>query len=139
MSAGGVRTLGVVGAGNMGSGIAQKMATEGFAVVLVDLDEAKAARGLRTIEATLAEGVARGLFTAERAAAIAARVRATARLRGPAPTRTSWSRPCSRTSASSGDVFAELERVCRPDAILATNTSSFAVADLAAASARPER
>ena len=42
--------LAVVGAGNMGSGIAQKMATEGFSVMLVDLDDEKVARGLSTIE-----------------------------------------------------------------------------------------
>src|SRR5947208_675350 len=48
------RTLAVVGAGNMGSGIAQKMATEGFDVVLVDVDEERVARGLKTIDRVLA-------------------------------------------------------------------------------------
>ena len=47
--------LGVVGAGNMGSGIAQKMATEGFEVVLVDVDDARVAAGMSTIERTLKE------------------------------------------------------------------------------------
>ena len=71
--------LGVVGAGNMGSGIAQKMATEGFDVILVDLDEAKAARGLESIRRTLADGVARRIFTEDAAAEILSRVRATGR------------------------------------------------------------
>ena len=47
-----IRTLAVIGAGNMGSGIAQKMATEGFPVILVDLYDDKVARGLAIIERT---------------------------------------------------------------------------------------
>src|SRR6059036_1628428 len=68
------RTLGVVGAGNMGSGIAQKMATEGFDVVLVDVDDERVARGLANIQATLAEAIERRMLGAEEAAAGAARV-----------------------------------------------------------------
>jgi len=52
-----IRSIAVIGAGNMGSGIAQKAATEGFPVVLVDLDDEKVARGLATIEKTRAAGV----------------------------------------------------------------------------------
>ena len=48
-----VRILAVIGAGNMGSGIAQKAATEGFPVILVDLDDAKVARGLAIISCTV--------------------------------------------------------------------------------------
>ena len=62
--------LAVVGAGNMGSGIAQKMATEGFSVILVDLDDEKVARGMSIIERTLKDGVERRIFTAAQAAAI---------------------------------------------------------------------
>ena len=58
----GLRKLAVIGAGNMGSGIAQKMATEGFQVELVDLDDEKVARGLSSIKQTLAEGVERKIF-----------------------------------------------------------------------------
>ena len=69
------RTIGVVGAGNMGSGIAQKIATEGFDVVLVDVDEAAAQRGLKRIRSLLREGVERRVFTQQAADAIASRVR----------------------------------------------------------------
>src|SRR5437764_9137860 len=71
--------LGVVGAGNMGSGIAQKMATEGFDVVLIDVDDAKVARGIGTIERTLNEAVARGIMRADRTTAIRSRVHGTSR------------------------------------------------------------
>src|SRR5262245_35972745 len=69
--------LGVVGAGNMGSGIAQKMASEGFKVVLVDLDDEKVARGVASIRRTLAEGVERKIFKPADAEAIQARVTGT--------------------------------------------------------------
>ena len=72
-------TLAVVGAGNMGSGIAQKMAAEGFDVLLLDLDAEKIASGLATIERTLKEAVDRGIMRAERSVGIRERVRGTTR------------------------------------------------------------
>jgi len=59
------RRIGVVGAGNMGSGIAQKCATEGFEVVLVDMNEEAAQRGKARIDELLQEGVARKVFTGD--------------------------------------------------------------------------
>ncbi len=56
------RRLAVVGAGNMGSGIAQKMATEGFDVVMVDLNDEQVERGVEIIAKTLQEGVERRIF-----------------------------------------------------------------------------
>jgi enoyl-CoA hydratase/3-hydroxyacyl-CoA dehydrogenase len=122
----------------MGSGIAQKMAAEGFDVVMVDLDDEKTARGLRAIEQTLAEGVERRLFTADAAQAIRQRVHAT-----------TWFEELAGADlvveavfedlAIKRQVFANLERVCGPDTILATNTSSFSVADVAAETKTPGR
>src|SRR5438093_11221809 len=74
-----LRVLGVVGAGNMGSGIAQKMATEGFDVMLLDVDDEKVARGLGTIERTLKEAVDRGIMRADRTRAIRDRIQGTTR------------------------------------------------------------
>src|SRR6187402_400559 len=73
------RRLGVVGAGNMGSGIAQKMATEGCEVVLADVDTGKVARGVSLIEATLWDGVARKLFGEADVPRIMGRIHGTAR------------------------------------------------------------
>src|SRR5882672_11318974 len=133
-----VRTLAVIGAGNMGSGIAQKAATEGFPVILVDVDDAKVARGLAIIEKTLADGVERKIFRPDMAAAIRERITGTA----------DWS-TLSDVDLVVEAVFEDLdvkeqvmkrlEEVCRKDAILATNTSSFLVSDLAKAMAYPER
>jgi enoyl-CoA hydratase/3-hydroxyacyl-CoA dehydrogenase len=130
--------LGVVGAGNMGSGIAQKMASEGFTVILVDLDEEKVARGVASIRKTLTEGVERRIFKPADAEAIQSRVTGT----------TDWERlrpvDCVVEAVFEDlrvkqEVFARLSSVCRPDALLASNTSSFAVADLASVSKNPER
>jgi enoyl-CoA hydratase/3-hydroxyacyl-CoA dehydrogenase len=133
-----MNVLGVVGAGNMGSGIAQKMATEGFAVVLVDLNEAKVERGLAAIESTLAEGVTRRIFKAERAAGIFGRIRGATSYDALAEADLVVEAVFEDLGVKKA-VFAGLDRACRSDAILATNTSSFSVAELAAATVHRER
>jgi enoyl-CoA hydratase/3-hydroxyacyl-CoA dehydrogenase len=134
----GFSQLAVVGAGNMGSGIAQKMATEGFNVILVDLDDDKVARGMGIIERTLNDGVTRGIFTAADVAAILGRLRGTSRFDDLAAADLVVE-AVFEDFAIKQDVFARLDRVCRPDAILGTNTSSYSVTELAAATNRPER
>ena len=130
--------LAVIGAGNMGSGIAQKMASEGFDVTLVDLDDEKVQRGLEIIRNTLAEGVERKIFSTDEAAAIQTRIHGTA----------DWSELADvdlvveavfEDLGVKRNVFERLEGVCRPDAILATNTSSFLVSDLGDTAKHPER
>ena len=122
----------------MGSGIAQKMATEGFDVVLVDVDDEKVARGIATIERTLKEAVDRGIMRADRTAAIRDRVRGTSRFEDLADVDLVVE-AVFEDRAVKQDVFRRLEAVCRPDAILATNTSSFLVSEIASALKRPGR
>src|SRR5262252_4183476 len=133
-----LRTLAVVGAGNMGSGIAQKMATEGFDVVLVDVDDEKVARGVATIDRTLKEAVDRGIMRADRTSAIRDRVHGTSRFDdlGDADLVVE---AVFEDHALKQEVFRKLESVCRPDAILATNTSSYLVTDIASALKTPQR
>ena len=130
--------LAVVGAGNMGSGIAQKMATEGFAVTLVDLDDEKVARGLGIIEKTLGDGVGRGVFSAGEASGIQSRIAGTSRFEDLADADLVVEAVFENLEIKK-QVFQRLGEVCRPDAILGTNTSSYAVTELAAATTRPER
>lgn len=132
------RPIGVVGAGNMGSGIAQKIATEGFDVILADVDRTAAERGVERIRKLLGEGVERKIFTAERAEAIAARVRPAADLAN--------CENCDLVIEAvfedldvKRDLFRKLDAVCAPHTRLATNTSSFYVRDVAAATKRPDR
>jgi enoyl-CoA hydratase/3-hydroxyacyl-CoA dehydrogenase len=133
-----LRALAVVGAGNMGSGIAQKMASEGFHVTIADVDDAKVARGLDIIERTLHEGVARGVFTTDQAADSMARIRATSRIEDLGDADLIVEAVFEDFDVKK-DVFQRLDQVCRPDAILATNTSSYSVTALAAVTRRPER
>jgi enoyl-CoA hydratase / 3-hydroxyacyl-CoA dehydrogenase len=132
------KRLAVVGAGNMGSGIAQKMATEGFRVVLVDVDDEKVARGVRIIEQTLHDGVARKLFTPEGVSRILQRISGTSRFDDLADVDLVVEAVFEDFEIKK-EVFRRLDRVCKSDAILATNTSSYSVGELATATARPER
>ncbi len=134
----GFGTLAVIGAGNMGAGIAQKMATEGFDVVLVDLDDKKVERGLNGIRKSLDEGVERKIFRPEQAEAIFRRVRGTS----------NWDQLAGVDLVVEAvfedfevkkEVFEKLDRICRPDTILGTNTSSMSVTRLADATRHPER
>ena len=122
----------------MGSGIAQKAAAEGFPVILVDLDEEKVARGLSIVERTLDEAVRRKIHRPEESAAIRQRITGTA----------DWSKLSGVDLAVEAvfedlgvkrRVFQRLEEVVRPETILATNTSSFLVSDLARDLTHPER
>ncbi len=133
-----LRTLAVVGAGNMGSGIAQKMATEGFRVLLVDLNEEALARGMTNIKTTLAEAVERKIMNAKTADEIAERLEGTC----------DWSRIAEAELVVEAvfedlevkrSVFKKLSEHARPDAILGTNTSSFFVRDVASVVTNPER
>jgi len=130
--------LGVVGAGNMGSGIAQKMATEGHPVVLVDVDQEQVDRGMQRIADTLAEGVERKLFKPEQAEAIRARVQGSSDFSALAH--------CDlvleavfEDLAVKHDVFRRLDETCVETTILATNTSSFTVSELAQVTRRADR
>ena len=133
-----IRSLAVVGAGNMGSGIAQKIATSCFPVLRVDRGEAEVERGLAIIEKTLAEGVARKVFKPEQAEAIRGRIRGTTDYADLADTDLVVEAVFEDLGVKR-DVFQKLAKVCRPDAILGTNTSSFAVSDLAEGLSNPER
>src|SRR5260221_6710323 len=112
-----LEALGVVGAGNMGSGIAEKMPTDGFPVTLVDVDAERVARGLAGIEQILAEGVERRIFRADEARAIRGRVRGTTRFEDLANVDLVVEAVFEDLQVKQG-VFARLDRVCRPDAIL---------------------
>src|ERR1700722_19791422 len=132
------RQLAVVGAGNMGSGIAQKLATEGFPVILVDVDAERVDRGLKSIDRMLAEAVERRVMPADRAATIRARVRGTAHL-GDVAGADLVIEAIFEDRAVKQDLFRRLDALCAPDAILATNTSSYLVSEIASVVRDPSR
>ena len=132
------KTLCVVGAGNMGSGIAQKMATEGFEVIVLDLSEGQVAKGLAGIDKTLSEGVERKVFKPDQAKAIRGRIRGTTRWEDLADVDLLVEAVFEDLDVKQS-VFAKAEAHTRPDTILATNTSSFLVTDVALGVKRRER
>ena len=125
----------VVGAGQMGSGIAQVAAVAGYDVTLVDVEPKQLARALSGIEASLAKLVEKGKVDADDAGAALGRI-TTAAEPGPAGI---------AIEAATEDIdlklriFAGLDRAAGDGAVLASNTSSIPITRLAAATSRPER
>ena len=118
--------IGVVGAGNMGSGIAQKYATEGFRVVVLDMSDEAAQRGRERVAQTLEEGVARKIFSPEKAAAILERMTFTAD-RNELKDASLIVEAIFEDKNIKRELFAALDALCGPETLLATNTSSFYV------------
>ena len=133
-----LQTIGVIGAGTMGSGIAQVCALAGLPVVMVDIDETRIARGRDAV----ANGLDR-LLKREKLSA-ADREAALGRLRG--ATDYGALRDCDLVIEAATEneglklkILQQVNTLVREDAILATNTSSISITSLAAATGRPER
>ncbi len=134
----GVKTIGVVGAGTMGAGVAQAFAAAGFPVRLQDIGEAPLGRAMAAIKKSLERLVARGkLAPADKDAALR-RVAPTLKIDGLSDCDVVVEAVLERFDIKKA-VMADLDRVCRADAILATNTSSISVTRIAATSKIPGR
>jgi 3-hydroxyacyl-CoA dehydrogenase len=130
-----VKSVGVLGAGTMGAGIAISLATAGFEVTLVDTQESALAAGRQRIRSTLEASVQKGRLDAGAAAAAVARVR-TSREMGALAALDLVIEAVFESLAVKQEVFATLGRVCRPGAVLATNTSTLDIDAIAAPSGR---
>jgi 3-hydroxybutyryl-CoA dehydrogenase len=133
-----MKKIGVVGAGQMGNGIAHVAALAGHSVLLYDLSADRVQAGLATIDGNLARQVASGRITeADRKAAIS-RIKA-------APSFDAFGEvdfaieSVAENETVKRKVFADLSPALKPEAILATNTSSISITRLAASTDRPER
>jgi len=133
-----INKIAVIGAGNMGSGIAQKIAQEGLNVVMVDMREEFIDRGLDTIRKTLQQGVARKLFKPEQVDAALARITGTTDFSAVADADVVIEAVFEDKQVKS-DLFKKLDQICSTKTILATNTSSFYVHEFAEQTSRPDR
>lgn len=133
-----VRTVGVVGGGTMGVGIAAAFRNAGFAVILSERDQPLVEGGLANTHAVFRATAQRGLITAKEAAARAAGVTGCAGLEGLAPCDLVVEAVFEDLSVKRS-VFAELAAVCRADALLATNTSYIDPRQIAEGLPAPER
>lgn len=129
----------VVGAGQMGAGIAQVMAQAGLAVVLRDMDRSLVDRGLARIDATLAKGVEKGRLTAEVKAEILGRIRGTVALDAAAADVDLVVEAVVEKLEVKREIFRELDRLCPERTVFASNTSSLPITTLAATCDRPRR
>jgi 3-hydroxybutyryl-CoA dehydrogenase len=127
----------VVGAGLMGSGIAQVAAVNGWSVTLRDVTETALGRGMQSIEKSLRRFAEKGTISAEDRDAAVSRITTTTDLDAAAEADFVVEAVFEKLEIKS-EVFAALDRVCRDDVVLATNTSAIPITKIAAATQRPE-
>jgi enoyl-CoA hydratase/3-hydroxyacyl-CoA dehydrogenase len=133
-----INKIGVIGAGNMGSGIAQKIAQEGLNVVVVDIKDEYVERGLGIIKQLLGEGVERKIFTPGQVEEIFSRITGTTDFSAVANADLVIEAVFEDKQVKS-DLFKKLDQLCAEKTILATNTSSFFVREFAEQTSRPDR
>jgi 3-hydroxybutyryl-CoA dehydrogenase len=133
-----IARLGVVGAGQMGRGIAQVAAAAGLEVVIADASAELAVKGCARLGADLDRLVAKGKLAAAEREALGKRLRAGTGLADLGEVDLVVEAAVEETNAKQA-IFAELDKVCRPGVILASNTSSISITALAARTGRPER
>jgi 3-hydroxybutyryl-CoA dehydrogenase len=133
-----IRTVGVVGLGTMGAGIAQVAVQSGFPTVGRDVSDELTASGRATIDRYLSRGVEKGRLTEDERDAALAQLSLTTELSSLAGCDLVIEAVLEELELKR-EVFAELDRICRPDAVLATNTSALSVGEIAGATERPER
>jgi len=130
--------LGVVGAGTMGSGIAQVFATFGHEVLMVDVNEELVSRGKAAVEKSLARFVKKEKITAEKAQEIGSRIRTSTKLADLAKADLVVEAIIEDEDIKR-KLFADLDAAVQPSAILASNTSSIWITKIAAATKRPDK
>ena len=129
--------LAVVGAGLMGSGIAQVAAQAGWQVTVRDVDDASLNRGLAAIRDSLGRFAAKGKISSDDVEATLGRITTTTDLDAAADADVVVEAVFEKVEAKH-EVFRALDKICKADAVLATNTSAIPVTQIAAVTERPE-
>jgi len=131
-----IQRIGVIGAGLMGAGIVEVCALAGYDILVREINDEFLAKGLERVEASMQTAVNRGKLTAADQEAARSRVRGTTRLEDFAD-RELVIEAAIEDLRLKKDLFAQLDQICPPHAILASNTSSIPIIQLAAATQRP--
>jgi 3-hydroxybutyryl-CoA dehydrogenase len=133
-----IKTVGVIGAGTMGNGIAHVFAKSGFKVILCDIEQRFLDRGLDTIKKNLEREFAKNKITSDARDAALESIQ-------PVTDRSALA-PCNFIVEAASEkleikteIFKDLDRLCRPEVILSSNTSSISITKLAAITKRPDK
>ncbi|WP_019850530.1 3-hydroxybutyryl-CoA dehydrogenase [Desulfitobacterium sp. PCE1] len=133
-----MKTIMVIGAGQMGSGIAQVAAQAGYAVILNDIKEEFVARGLKGIEKNLDRSVEKGKLSSEEKLNILGRLKASVSLQDAAQTDLVIEAAVENMAIKS-EIFQTLDKLCPEHTILASNTSSLPITEIGACTKRPDK
>jgi 3-hydroxybutyryl-CoA dehydrogenase len=133
-----IKTVGVIGAGQMGAGIAQVAAQAGLRVILNDIDERAVERGVTKIQAGLEKLVQKGALTAATQAEILGRITGSGKMASLSEA-DFVIEAVSENEGLKKKIFAEVDGLAKEHVILASNTSSISITRLAAGTRRPER
>ena len=133
-----IKKVGVVGCGLMGSGITEVCARSGYEVVVREVNDELLQKGLDRIKASMSKGVSRGKLTQEEMDAALARIKGTTSMEDFADCDIVIEAVVENLEVKK-QVFADLDRITPPHAILASNTSSLCITEMAAVTKRPEK
>lgn len=133
-----IKTIGVIGSGQMGGGIAQVAAMGGFRVVMNDISDEFVQRGLAAIAGNLQRNVDKGRMTADEKSGILGRIKTSILLKDMEGADLVVEAATEREPIKA-QIFRDLDSLCKPQAILATNTSSIPIGRIAAQTKRPEK
>ena len=133
-----IKTFGVIGAGQMGAGIAQVAAMSGLNVIMNDIKSEFVDKGLATIAKILARSVEKGKMSEEEKKAVLGRIKASIDLADMAPADFVVD-AATENEKIKFQIFKDLDKTCKQQVILATNTSSIPIGRIAAQTGRPEK
>ncbi len=133
-----IKTVGIIGAGTMGNGIAHVFAKTGYQVVLRDVDNSSVDRGMNTIVKNMEREVAKEKLTAEERDAALARIEGAVNLQALANCDFIVEAATEKFEIKA-ELFRDLDRICKPEVVLSSNTSSISITKLAAQTKRPAK
>ncbi len=134
----GINTFGVIGAGQMGSGIAQVAATSGLSVIMNDIKPEFVERGLTTIAKILGRSVEKGKLSAAEKQTILERIKTSVDLKDMVKA-DFVVEAATEYEPLKFQIFKDLDQICQSSVILATNTSSIPIGRIAAQTGRPDK
>lgn len=133
-----IKTIGVVGAGTMGNGIAQVAAQSGYNVIMQDIEDKFVQGGLKNIDKFLAKSVDKGKMTAEAKAEIMGRIKTTTKLEDMKDA-DYVVEAVFEDMAVKKSIFSQLDAICGKDVIIGTNTSSMSITEIANSTKRADK